>query len=336
MTNGQKLKKTLGLDNFKDVYITRILLPSSQKINMVVYDSLRGKMTKRRFTNLPYVSMLFSGRHLNKDEYKKPSNTPLMDIDNWNGNLENYVFSVVDLAYSFWHDKDKFTRLPEAIQKRASMKSCVILPKTALDEITLFDLKSSDVVSTLTKNTTKVRQKNVGNANKNTKLIDCDINTNDGSVVFKFLTEVTTGIYPKGYEYSDVNPKNSKISLNKSKSYELWIKVSDVFGKDGWLSTYPEKQTLTRADIKDILEVSDVQLWSNDLSFTFQGFQYWLDQIDASIFSQDIKPARWDKYHGDGQAFLTKHFNQLIRSIAFFLNQMASMLNKKLKDRGIL
>ena len=58
--------------------------------------------------------------------------------------------------------------------------------------------------------------------------------------------------------------------------------------------------------------------------------------LDAAIFPTKIAPKKWDKIHGDGDAFLDKHTAGLINQMGFFLNPMASMLTKRLRDKGLL
>ncbi len=112
-----------------------------------------------------------------------------------------------------------------------------------------------------------------------------------------------------------------------------------IFVKDSWLEASKLDSTKVELqDIKTIIDSADCALWSNDVSFQYQGFNWWLGQIDASIFPTDIAPKVWNQpdRHGDGQAFLTKHFKQLFNALPFFKNLMASKLYKALKQRGIV
>jgi hypothetical protein len=144
-------------------------------------------------------------------------------------------------------------------------------------------------------------------------------------------------MYGPKHKYSQINPETKEFEPNPSKTYEIWIKLLNVIGDNGWISTFDlNSEVLTQKDIKDIIKVSNCQLWSNDPSFQWQGFNFWTSELDASIFPTDIAPHTWDKRHGDGQALLTKHLSQLIDSLPFFFNQMASALTNVLRKNNII
>jgi len=130
----------------------------------------------------------------------------------------------------------------------------------------------------------------------------------------------------------EVDPETFNLTKNRSKTYEIQIKVLDFLD---WLDVFSE-QKVTESDMKEILDTADIQVFSTSPSFHYQGFNYWLSQLDGSIYPTTIKPQRWDKIHGDGDAFVDKHLYGLMRQIKFFRNQMASMITKKLKDRGLI
>lgn len=238
------------------------------------------------------------------------------------------------------------------ILKKSLLLEGIILKKgSRIQEITLYDLRNSDITSDTTKIFKKARQSKESNglANKNTKFIESSIVGND--ILFKFLTEaskftavrnkVTGEIkevpYPEDHVYQRVIPGTSTLENNPSATYEIWIKVLDVLGKDGWLSVYdPEKETITGEMIKSIVEVADVKIYDDDPSFLLQGFSYWLTQLDAGIFPENRKPKRWNLVHSDGNSFLPKHLSGLIDQLPFFLNQMASSLTNLLRQEGII
>lgn len=226
------------------------------------------------------------------------------------------------------------------------------LKESYLKELTLNDLKASSITSELTKKYKGAREYSNKKANINTKLIQSEIVGND--ILFKFLTEaslytavtdpVTGDVkylpYKKidpDHKYYRITPGTDQKVENPSATYELWIQVTNVLGDDGWLSVYdPKELPITYDMIKEILRVADVKLFSDDPSFLYQGFEYWLTQLDASIYLEDRKPRKWDKKHGDGENFLTKHFSQLIDQLPFFFNQMASSMTATLRKAGII
>lgn len=349
MTTGEKLKSTLGLDNFRDVYLRRVLLPNSQKVNMVFYDSLRGNLAKARSNFIPFTAMVYSGSHLAKDEYKQPILAPAISIENWNGQPANYIFVMVDLAYQFHLDKKDFSRLPERVQKNIN-DMCykgVWYGSNVLKEITLADLRDKGNVSPLTQQWRKDRTRVMsGNESKTSKLIDIVLNESKNNIVIQFLSESTTldGKKPsktidssyklyKG-DKSEVNPQsNFSLRKNRAKVYEVSIKILDFFD---WLSIF-EGDKITRKEVKEILEVSDVQVFSNSPAMHWQGMNFNLSLLDASMYPTNIPNKVWGKKHGDPNGyFLSKELAGILATIDFWLNPISSMLTKKLKDRGLL
>lgn len=343
MTTGLKLKSTLGLKDFKTVYVSRLILPHTQKVIIVYYNSLRkdSLFSKRSCVTPPLIGMAYSGKDLAQDKYKLPTQTPLMGIETWNGDLNNYIVFTIDVAYNFRLNKKDYSKLPESIQQAKPLS--IFLTKEKLKELSLFDLAIPSNTSDLTMKFRKDRQSKLGGENTQAKLVDCFINEKEGSVTFAFLTTVTPYedesykskglVYKKNPDYKEADPDNDWVlSKNRSKTYELQIKILNVLE---WIKAF-EGSELSPSDLKKILEISDVQLSNTSPAFNWQGFDYWLSQLDAAIYPQTIKPQRWDKYHGDGEAFLDKHFSGLLSQIKFFLNPMTSMLNKKLKNRGLL
>lgn len=231
-----------------------------------------------------------------------------------------------------------------------------------LEEFKLSDLQRQDLyLSDFTRNTKNIRKTFQKTASANTKFMESIIN-DDGSVTFKFLTEATedenivtdkqtkpAGAKDTGESYKfkpsnemnkktvkyEVDPKTKRKKINPSHIYEIQIKVMNVLPNDrdeGLLNKInPEKVPLKNKDLKAILKQADIKIWSSDPSFLFQGFQYWLTMKGASIYSETRRPRRWNKIHGDGK-LLTKHIAQLLDNIEFYLNQMTSSFNNKLKQ----
>ena len=81
--------------------------------------------------------------------------------------------------------------------------------------------------------------------------------------------------------------------------------------------------------VKNWLWATDFALWSNAPSFHWQGFNYNMSIMGASIHPTNIEPQHWDKIHGD--ALIDKHLYDLFLHVPFFINQMASSLLNKLR-----
>jgi hypothetical protein len=311
MTTGEILKQNLKLSKFKYVKIARVLT-SPLPIYYVWYDSRRSTIpiSTNRLKYFPNVTQVYHG------DFDEPvSFAPPLFLEEYNGRIDNRIFICVDLCGI------------NLINDKMFEGKILSYTQTKLDEITLFDLRDKDIVSDTTKKYQKIRKDLNKGANINTKLISVDIEDKK-DILFKFLTEATED----GTKKFDVNPVDFSISENPSKTYEIWLKFPNAIE----LLDLQDKTTIDRKDIKSLLEASDVQIWDSNPSFQYQGFNYWDSQLDASIFPTNIKPKRWNKTHGDGQAFLTKHLAQLFSQIQFFLNPMSSMLQKKLRDEGFL
>lgn len=89
--------------------------------------------------------------------------------------------------------------------------------------------------------------------------------------------------------------------------------------------------------MKEILEVSDIKVFSTSPAFHYQGANFNASQIDASIYPTSISNPVWGPRHGDKSGyFLGKHLYSLLQSIDFWLNPMSSMLTGKLRGRGLI
>jgi len=334
---GILLKRELGLDHLSSVKISRVAL-SSYAIHLVFYNSHKPTMPITNFAirKWPFTAMVFHGTDLYHGSNKIPAMTPPMDIEDFNGKIRGSLFIPVDLSGYRFIDDSNLTKVFEG--------NLNLFFRGKLNEITFADLRDKGNVSDFTQVWRKDRNRVMGNAAQNTKLVDCVINEKEGTVVFQFLTEATelNGKKPNdnidsSYRFytddkMETDPPSWKLKRNTSKVYELQIKILNFFD---WLDTYNGEE-VGKKEMREILETSDVQLSSSSPSFNWQGFAYWLTQIDGSIYKQTIKPQRWDKMHGDGEAFLDKHLASLISSIQFFTNQMAQMITSKLKKRGLL
>jgi hypothetical protein len=321
MTTGEVLKKQLGLSKFKSVRLHRCIDCAIPTYFIYVNSRSTLPITNARVTKNPGVANIYNGNKLPQESIY----TPLMDIEKFNAVLRGRIFVLVDLAgMNLINDKvyENTLDLGENLYYKYSY-----YPNFKMDEITLFDLRDKDLVSDTTNKYKKIRQKYNKTANINTKLIESEVKGND--VTFKFLAEATDDPNDDSPK-KEVDPSGFKMKDNPSRTYEIWLKFPNALE----LLELQDKDALTRKDIKNLLEASDVQLWSNSPSFHYQGFNYFDSQLDASIFPTNIAPKQWDKVHGDGKAFLDKHTAQLIEQIGFFLNPMSSMLTKELKDQG--
>ncbi len=213
------------------------------------------------------------------------------------------------------------------------MKKYLSLQK--LEELTLADLSNNQGMSDMTSRFKKERNKIMGSETRATSFSDSKIN-DDGSVDFTFVSEATDK-YPDDFKYKRTpQDKNYKFMKNPEKTYTMILRILDF---DKWLTTYPDKTEITEKDIKDILDVSEIEIDSDIPSFYWQGNAHYLQQLGGTINKEPIKkPQFWNKpqYHGDGNGFLDKVTQSIINQVSFFRNLMASSLTKKLKQKGAI
>ena len=325
MTKGEEIKNILGLGQYKYVVFERILRFPVKAIT-IYYDSHR--------PNLPLTNDLLH-RKFHFVSIRKPPfthnlpTTPIMPIEFYNSGDDPSLIFVFDIGGDLTDPKNQIPRVvEESIEKPYEPK---------LDEwVTLKDLNTPDTISAFTKHTRDVRSGYLGGENRTAKLINCVYNPQADHLTFIFKTEATVPAYPKTATFKKANPTlNFSLSNNPDKTYYIHIRILDFMR---WLKgTRPDElegQPISWKEIKDVLDVAYIQLWSSSPSFHWQGMNYNLSQIDGAIYPTDIAPKVWDKIHGD--AFLDKHTYGLIRQIGFFGNQMASMANKELKARGYI
>jgi len=344
MTTGKLLKTQLGLDNLDEVRIVRFVI-SSYKVLGVFFDSYRDFLvTKHRISKFPRVATIFSGTDLLHGDKHYTTMTPPMDIEDYDGNVKGALVIPVDLAGDRFINDKEYTKKFERVEKKTINRPLIHYPKGTLKEISLYDLADAGNASDFTQTWRKDRNRVMGAENITAKLVDCVINEAEGSVTFQFLTSATElgakapndniGSSYRFYstDKMEVDPSSLSLNRNRAKVYEIQVKI---LGALEWIEAF-EGESIGQKEMKEILEVSDVQVFSTSPSFQFQGFNYWLTQLDASMYPESRRPQRWDAFHGDGEAFLDKHLYGLMRQIKFFINQMAAMLSKKLKSRGLI
>lgn len=326
MSNGEILKSRLGLSHLNYVYISRVI-GTAYRSYIVFYDSRKENVpiTTQRALKQSHIAGLFL--YPFKSE---PTYLPLLNIQDFNGPLYPAMFFVVDIAGEYGKKNNKVDLRRESVEK-------TLYPHyygSFKEFVTFDDLNSTDVISAVTQRTRRERNRELGAENRLAKLVDVNIDTVEDHVTFIFKTQATTPIYPDDATYQKVDPNTFTLQRNSEKQYELYLRILNFFE---WLNgTKPDAEEVTQQDVKDVLKVNNVQVFSTSPSFHWQGFNFWMSQLDGSIYPTDIRPTQWDNIHGDGQAFLDKHLYGLIRGIDFHTNYMASTLTKRLKDRELI
>jgi len=311
---GKKLMSDFGFNKFNAdaVRIARILRASTP-LFAVVYNSLKPDvaLTQSKINSIDALN-LYRGKETRGD----PLDTaPYLNLEDFNGNPASYTFILHDLA---GYRSKKGVR--EGVEKNISSKV------VRFYELTINDFKTTKVTSDATDSYVKQRRKSDGTANKNTKLIETVVEGDD--VTFKFLTEATSD----GEKKQQVDIETKSLTPNTSSLYEIWLKFPN--GLD--LLNVQDKDTIDRSDVVALLEAGDIEFASTSPSFLFQGFQFWLTQLNSAIVPENRKPKRWDAIHGQDEVFLDKHTSELISQIKFFEQNMASQLQSELIKQGRL
>lgn len=202
--------------------------------------------------------------------------------------------------------------------------------------VTLKDLKNDAGMSALSKFHKAVRFKRTGSETRASKLINSFINQ-DGSVDFVFKSIPTPYPNEPGHQYKRADKRiRYQLAPNNEKIYTITIKIKDFLH---WLETHPRSMAITAKDIKDIFDVSNIEIDSNVPSFYWQGGAYNLQKLGGTIFKHTIPAPKWWNQpgrHGDGQLYIDKITQGIINQIEFFKNIMAQMLTKKLREGGYL
>ena len=327
MTTGETLKKQLGLEKLPQVRLNRALV-SSRPTYYVWCDSLHpnGNITNERIGRFPETMAIYARGNFRK----KVVFSPLIDIEEYNGTLTSYIFVVIDLAGQM------FTN-PIYRESIEQPQISLMLYGKLNEFIKLSDLRTQGM-SDFTLNFRKQRNKVQGTENRLAKLLDFTVDEKEGWVMFSWLTDATTNAYDLDHPFMNTDPDNDfALVKNPSKLYTMQIKILDFFTHLSNLKA-DEDKIITRAEIKQILELANVQVWSDSPAYHWQGMNWAISQLDGSIHPTDIEPKRWNapELHGDGQAFVSKDLGGLLAQMGFFLNQMAAMCTSRLKKRGLL
>jgi len=195
-----------------------------------------------------------------------------------------------------------------------------------LDEgLRISDLRKHSGISKFTDKWRLDRQKRKGSGAKSVKIIGMKVNRKQGYITFVFKSKPT---------YKSLMPAVAFPDKNKKKyvrAYTQEIRIVDFFK---WAETKPHyvQYELTQKEVKEILQVADIQVACNCMSFQFQGMNYIVSLFDASIYPETRPPRKWNKYHNDDN-FLCKHLDILLsQGMNIYINNMTSMINKYLKN----
>jgi hypothetical protein len=316
MTNEKviKLKKMLQLDNLPRVYFARLIGISAYTIYFIFYDTRR-----------PYVSITTMEAHKRDfpavtlfNDNGRLSLTILRPVEEFRGTFIGSLFVRIDLSGRFG-DKKLYYRENRGV--------------VFVEDMTLKDFKTATAISIFTQRHRQLRRTYlIGNQVKYTRLMNCLIDQNSDWVLFEWLSIATpnTKLKKEADPFQDFDLKN-----DPSKLYELKIRLDGFFT---WLlGTLPNGQAVSKKDLLDAMDICPMKVWSSSPAFHWQGHNYNMSQLGAALYPTNIVPQHWNQPHLHGEsAFLDKHLAILFMNIGFYAQQMAQMLNKRLRAANII
>jgi len=256
----------------------------------------------------------------------------------------NQSYKDVVKLFSFLYDDAKFKKninlIVKAISQKLGISPNVILQileasgvekleESRLQELKIADLTKNQGISDFTKPFKNELTKLKGSGATAAKLADIKYNLTNDYVTFIFLTERTPK-YKDNFNLKAVDPNT--FALNDDNVYEIHIRFLGIFDK---ITKFSKKNKyITHKAIKELLKKSNLLIFSTVPSFHWAGANYWLSQLGGSLHPTDIYPKHWVKYHGEGQSRLDKHTQNIMNSMSFWLNPMATSVLKLYKKKG--
>ena len=191
-----------------------------------------------------------------------------------------------------------------------------------LEDVYFQDLMQNKGLSSFTKHYKKETDALMGAPTKHSKLIQTRFNEKKDYITFIFLTERTPK-YKDNFNLQSVSSSNFK--LQKDNLYTIKIRLLHIFEQ------LKQLQNITNQDIENLLFNSQIQIWSDNPSFQYQGMNYNITQLDGAIYPENRPPRYWNKFH-KGNQLLDKHTQGIINSIKFYIPQMRQIIKKYLKN----
>ena len=173
-------------------------------------------------------------------------------------------------------------------------------------------------ISTLTNKTQADRSQKLGKEFKLSNIINVELKPPD--VIFTWHVKPTTG---GKVEVVDIH--SHKFQYDKADYYTIQISIQKFYELKG----KRKLKKLSKNDITKILKSADVKLWSSSPSFQFQGFNYKLSRLNASLYPTGIPDRKWRQKHGG--SLIDKHLYLLIKDIDKWIPHMAMAIKAEIK-----
>lgn len=187
----------------------------------------------------------------------------------------------------------------------------------SLEELTIAQLKTK--FSQKTAKFKAIRQSLKGQESKVSQVVDFAF---PGK--FIFLTEAT-----HSFNTQVVDPKTLSSKFKSDNVYTPQLEIVD-FG--AWIDN--RYAALGVKELQAILKEADVKIFCNCPAFHWQGANYKLSQVNASIYPTSIADPHWRAQHGEGM--LCKHWMGIAPYVETFYSYIfLAKLKDKIKRTGI-
>jgi len=313
---GETLKKQLGLNKFKIVRIRRSLDVANSMYQIFV-DSRRPNfpITNAIVNNSP-LGDIYNGNKLpNESSY-----TPLMDIEEFNpSTLRGRTFIVIDMAGKNLID-DKMHESENSIIDSEIFVYGNICELLEGSGFTIDDFKKN-ATSQLTKKHFKIRQED---GDQGVLLEDTKWNEKDDTLWLQFFVMPTFD--------KKVPIMTKKGSEKKDNHYTIEIvfdEVGQILGAKKEFLELSKKDQITK--MRKLIKEGETRIWSNDLSFWFQGGYENSDKLDYNIYPFPGPKGKgiWSKKHkGESPAiYITKHMIEVFQTMPFITDEIVNGIN---------
>jgi len=193
------------------------------------------------------------------------------------------------------------------------------------ENIQILDLAKHSGVSSFTSKFAKERQKIKGAGNRSAKLVEMRVNQNEDYVTFVFLQEPT-------HKFDTKVTQPPSMELVPDNLYTQQIRFENVFSLLKTDPNFTEFRNITLDQVKELLKAGDIKMFCDCPSFHWQGQNFNMTQLDASIFPTEIPPTYWNNFH-KGEQLVCKHLDLMLANVNFFIPIMSSMFFKYLRNK---
>jgi len=350
-TSGQLIKHQLGLDNFPNIKISR-LLGHTYPLYLIYYNSHNLKLPILRHTvaKAHFTSKVFFGT----DSFKKSAMmTPLIDLDKFNGLIRGALFTTIDIAGYHMIDKNRFKKVKEGKENvESDFDASLYYFGESLEKIVEDGFSIPDLFNNVSNphelefyNDRQQSGSHVSNItqiswnDKNWRALGADKNTSTLTITFK--VSPTYGV-PKFVFKKDGGKTNAP-------GYTIRVQFQDI---NAWVESrfaFLELEPRDQVEFMDaVLKLAPVKLWSNDPSWMFRGSYENATDLGYSMYdfhkqgipTQDPSQnnSAYNKYYrpyGEPKPAiftLSKHMIEVLKKLPDLSDDIIRLINKKYGD----